>query len=45
MCRLCFADEGVLELIFDIEKSLIKTISDNLFEVKKNINKPPNIFL
>lgn len=33
MCRLCFADEGSLELMFGIEKSLIKTITNYLFEV------------
>lgn len=39
MCRLCFADEGTLELIFGIEKSLITTINDNLFEEVEKLRK------
>lgn len=38
-CRLCFNEEKELELIFDIEKLLIKTINDHLFEVKKKKSK------
>lgn len=34
MCRLCFEVDGSLEIIYNIEKSLISTINDHMFEVK-----------
>lgn len=39
MCRLCFEDEGNLERIFDIEKSLFSTIIESLFEVNPKQKK------
>lgn len=45
MCRFCFTGEGKLELLFCIEKSLIQTIKDNLFEVKKKENYKKNLNL
>lgn len=46
MCRLCLEEEGLLEVIFDIDKSLIDTIS-LLFEVnlcKTSKNKKKHSF-
>lgn len=34
ICRLCFAVDGRLEFIYNIEESLISTINEHLFEVK-----------